>query len=489
MKTRTTTILFMLSVLLLAPSCYKQAESDINVLERRIEKLEKRCEEMNATIEGLQILVANVQRFDFLTRIEPIVGDSGETLGYTLYFTHSKPVSLYNGIDAETPVLGVAKGEDGVWYWTVQYPSDAQAHFISDNFGQRIPTSAASPQLKIEDGYWKVSYDEGDVWYTLGKATGEDGKSFFESVKDMGDYVEFNLVNGTTIQVPTWSAFEKLQEKCRRANQNLESFTSLVSKYLERVYVENLYPIMDRLDTIGFRIVLSNGLDYAFYNGTGTNVPEIGAREETTGSGVWSWSIQYGTAAPQWILDEKGNKIQANAPEGLTPKLSLKQEGSDPAWYWTVAYGDGPEQYLLCNGKKVQASVDVPDTVVTSVVSLTDDIVRITLGDGLTADIPLATAITVTLGSPVKNNTLTMAARDTVQFTCTVASADKEVEVLPIAYDGFYAAAESTDHTVWTVKVISPSPFKKPSTGRVNLLVSNGRGSMKTVFITINPKN
>ena len=489
MKIRRLSILFMLSALLLAPACYKQAESDINVLERRIERLEKRCEEINTTIEGLRAIVSNVQKYDFLTRIEPITGINGETRGYTLYFTHSDPVVLYNGIDAETPVLGVAKGEDGVWYWTLQYPSEAEAHFITDNFGQRISTSAASPVLKIEDGYWKVSYDEGDVWYTLGKATGEDGKSFFESVKDKGDYVEFNLVNGTTIQVPTWSAFEKLQDKCKRANQNLESFTGLVSKYLERVYVENLYPILDKLDTIGFWIVLSDGRDYAFYNGTGTNVPEIGAREETAGSGVWFWTIRYGTAAPQWILDEKGNKIRANAPEGLTPKLSLKQEGSDPAWYWTVAYGDGPEEYLLCNGKKVQASVDVPDTVVTSVVTLTEEIVRITLGDGLTADIPLATAITVTLGTPVKNNTLTMAARDTVQFSCTVASADKEVEVLPVAYDGFYASAQSKDHAVWTVKVISPNPFKKPSTGRVNLLVSNGRGAMKTIFITINPNN
>lgn len=489
MKTRRISTLFMLLALLLPSACYKQVESDISVLERRIEKLEKRCQEMNTTLEGLRTVVANVQKYDFLTRIEPIVGDNGETRGYTLYFTHSNPVVLYSGIDAESPVLGVAKGEDGVWYWTMKYPSETEAQFITDNFGQRIPTSAPSPILKIEDGYWKVSYDEGDVWYTLGKATGEDGKSYFESVKDMGDYVEFTLANGATIQVPTWAAFEKLQEKCKRANQNLESFTSLVSKYLERVYVENLYPIVSRLDTIGFRIVLSDGRDYAFYNGTGTNVPEIGAREETEGSGIWYWTIQYGTAAPQWILDEKGNKIRANAPEGLTPKISLLQEGSDPAWYWTVAYGDGPAQYLLCNGKKVQASVDVPDTVVTSVVTLTEDSVRITLGDGLTADIPLATAISVTLGTPVKNGTLTMGARDTVQFTCTVASADKEVEVLPVAYDGFYATAKSTDHAVWTIKVISPNPFSKPRTGRVDLLVSNGRGAMKNVPITIQPKN
>lgn len=33
-----------------------------------------------------------------------------------------------------------------------------------------------TPQLKIEDGYWYISYDNGATWTQLGKATGEDGK-------------------------------------------------------------------------------------------------------------------------------------------------------------------------------------------------------------------------------------------------------------------------------------------------------------------------
>ena len=74
MKTRRISTLFMLLALLLPSACYKQVESDISVLERRIEKLEKRCQEMNTTLEGLRTVVANVQKYDFLTRIEPIVG-------------------------------------------------------------------------------------------------------------------------------------------------------------------------------------------------------------------------------------------------------------------------------------------------------------------------------------------------------------------------------------------------------------------------------
>ena len=33
-----------------------------------------------------------------------------------------------------------------------------------------------TPQFKIENDYWFISYDNGDTWTQLGKATGEDGK-------------------------------------------------------------------------------------------------------------------------------------------------------------------------------------------------------------------------------------------------------------------------------------------------------------------------
>ncbi|MBO5803816.1 MAG: hypothetical protein J6R25_01895, partial [Bacteroidales bacterium] len=32
-----------------------------------------------------------------------------------------------------------------------------------------------TPQLKIEDDYWYVSYDNGITWERLGKAFGADG--------------------------------------------------------------------------------------------------------------------------------------------------------------------------------------------------------------------------------------------------------------------------------------------------------------------------
>ena len=484
----------LFSLLILAAllcSCHNEIEANLSALERRVERMEQRCEELNTTLKGIQTMLDNLTKYDFITSIEPFYNATG-VAGYTIFFTHSDPITLYNGIDAETPELGVAKGEDGVWYWTVRYPSDTQATFITDNYGVRIATSAASPVLKIENGNWMVTYDGGELWINLGRATGEDGASFFESVTQKDGYIEFKMLNGTVLQIPTWSSFEALQENCRKTNENLESFTSLVRQFSESLYVQDIVPILDGTDTIGCRLRLSNGTSYPFYNGSGTNIPVIGAQQDSTSTSTdWYWTIQYGSDPAEWILDENGQKIQANAPEGQTPKISLQQVEGDQAWYWAVAYGSGEPAFLLHDGQKVPASVKAPRPLIQSMVQVQDDRVRITLIGGMTCDIPLATAILVTLQAPVVNNTLTIGSGETVSFRCVIADADERVEVLPLIGEYFYATAtpDDTAHSVWTVTVRAPNPFTAPSTGRLNLLISNGKGQMKTVVINIIPKN
>ena len=485
MKKRTFLILCL--ALLPLTGCFNEIENELNRLERRIEKLEQRCQEMNTTLSGLRTIVDKLNTYDFLKNVEPL-RQGGKVIGYTLNFTHSDPVTLYNGTDAETPVLGVQRGEDGIWYWTVKYPSDTEAHFVTDNFGVRIPTSAGSPIFKIENGYWLVSYDNGDIWHNVGRATGEDGVSFFKSVEDLGDYVQFNMINGTAIQLPTWSSFEKLQETCRKVNSNLETFTKLVTSLDDKVYVSDMIPILSGQDTIGCTLTLTDGTTFSFYDGTGTNAPVIGARKDNDSSDVWYWTIQYGSDPATWILDEKGQRIQANAPKGLTPSISLLKDAADGTYYWAVAYGDGKPEYLLCNGKRVPASVNVPDPVFLSVVSVRDDMVSITLDGGQSVLIPLAKAFTVSLSSPVSGNKLTMGAQDTVVFTCSLSRSDNRAEVLPVGQDGFYATATTSNHRNWSIVVISPADFTESSTSKLNLLVSNGYGAIKTIVVTIQGK-
>ena len=482
-------ILTLILCMLPLTGCYNEIASNLDLLERRIERLEQRCKEMNTTLSGLRDIVDKLNTYDFLSGVETL-REGTKVIGYKLSFTHSDPVILYNGTDAATPILGVARGEDGVWYWTVKYPADEEATFLTDNYGVRIPTSAASPEIKIENGYWMVTYDGGQIWHNLGRATGEDGASFFKSIENMGDYVQINLLNGTTVNLPTWASYEKLQESCRKLNENLTTFEKLVTSVSQKVCVNEIIPILNGNDTIGWTLTLTDGSSYSFYNGTGTNAPVIGARQDgsTPSDQNWYWTIRYGSNPAQWILDENGKRIQANAPQGLTPKIAIQKDNADGLYYWTIAYGDGKPEYLLCNGKRVPASVEAPDPVVLSIVSVSDDMVRISLDGGENFLIPLAKAVTVTISAPVSGNKLSMEAEETVSFTCVLTSGNEQAEILPVATDDFYATATTSDRKNWKISVTAPAGFAPPASSKLNLLISNGMGALKTVVITIEAK-
>ena len=175
-----------------------------------------------------------------------------------------------DGKDGLTPVIGVAQDTDGVYYWTLN------GEWLLDDKGNKLPVSGkdgkdgvngtdgkdgqngtngsngqdgtdgkdgqdgedgkdgadgqdgkdgVTPQLKIEEGYWFISYDNGATWTQLGKATGEDGKdgadgqdgkdgqngtdgkdgqdgdSMFQSVTQDENYVYFTLADGTVIKI------------------------------------------------------------------------------------------------------------------------------------------------------------------------------------------------------------------------------------------------------------------------------------------------
>ena len=186
----------------------------VDGLEDRIEQLEELCQRMNTNISSLQTLVEALQQNDYVTGVVPVM-QGGETVGYTISFTKSEPVTIYHGEKGEqgdkgaTPVMGVEE-VDGIYYWTV----DGKP--LTDGDGNRIPASAhdgapgATPQFKIEGGYWHVSYNDGEDWLQLGQATGDKGDpgipggdSIFASVEETDDAVIFTLPDGeTTITIP-----------------------------------------------------------------------------------------------------------------------------------------------------------------------------------------------------------------------------------------------------------------------------------------------
>lgn len=217
------------------------------------EALQTLCNQMNTNISSLQTIVTALQNNDYVKGVSPIM-QSGKEIGYTITFTKSDPITIYHGKDGQdgndgapgqdgtTPVIGVMRHTDGVYYWTLD------GEWLTDTAGNKIKAEGTdgkdgtdgkpgedgqqgqdgqpgkdgiTPQLRIEAGYWEISYDNGDSWTQLGKATGEDGApgqdgkpgengkdgdSIFSKIEDKASEVVFTLADGVTaITIPKYA--------------------------------------------------------------------------------------------------------------------------------------------------------------------------------------------------------------------------------------------------------------------------------------------
>ena len=241
----------------------------------RLAALEELCSRLNTNIVSLQQIVEALQGNDYVTGVVPVV-ENGETVGYTISFSKSGPVTIYhgkkgeNGQNGTTPVIGVEQDTDGLYYWTLdgewltddegskilaQGMAGKSAYELAVDKGYRgtldewlaslngsngddgksayelavengyrgteeewlasLKGSAGdqgddgvTPKLEVrDDGYWYISYDNGQTWNKLGPATGdpgEDGDSMFSDI-DVSDpdYLVLTLAEtGASIKLP-----------------------------------------------------------------------------------------------------------------------------------------------------------------------------------------------------------------------------------------------------------------------------------------------
>ena len=208
-------------------------------------------------------------------------------------------------------------------------------------------TNGTTPQFKIENDYWFVSYNNGANWTQLGKATGEDGiggDSMFSGVdyETSTDYVIFTLSNGTQIKLPTWSAFEALQRLCNETNTNLSALQTIVTALQNNDYITSVDPLTENGKVVGYTIKFAKSNPIVIYNGKdGTdgvdgNTPVIGVKKD--GDGIYYWTLD-----GEFIIVD-GQKIKAqgtdgsdgsDGTDGVTPKLEIR-EG-----YWWISYDNG----------------------------------------------------------------------------------------------------------------------------------------------------
>ena len=230
-----------------------------------------------------------------------------------------------DGKDGYTPKISVKQHTDGRYYWTLD------GNWLLDDNGNMIPATGEdgkdgtngsdgkdgedgkdgingtdgkdgkdgiTPLLKIEDGYWYLSYDNGATWQKLGKATGnngldglpgadgtdgEDGDSIINSITQDDENVYFNLCDGTLITLPKRNTdtiiFEDLNVKaicCKKWDTNYDGELS----YTEAEAITKLSGFNGNTNIIAF-----NELKY-FTNIT--TIPD-GAFEKCTN--LWKISL------------------------------------------------------------------------------------------------------------------------------------------------------------------------------------------------------
>ena len=234
----------------------------VDNLEGRLAKLEEQCKQINANINSLQIIVNALKEANHITSISNLV-ENGVEIGYKIEFAKSDPIHIYHGKagadgargeDGYTPLIGVKKDKDGIYYWTLD------GNWLTDNDGNKVRAqgldgkdgyngkdgkdgedgkdgkdgedgkdgkdgkdgyngsdgkdgkdgyngkNGVTPKLRIKDGNWEVSYNNGVSWETLGSATGGVVPCPIKSVEVKGRYVLFTLNSGDKIKIPLYNA-------------------------------------------------------------------------------------------------------------------------------------------------------------------------------------------------------------------------------------------------------------------------------------------
>ena len=220
--------------------------NDLNDLENRVAKLEELCKQMNTNISSLQKIVVALQDNLSISKVEQISD------GYIIHFSDGSTATIKNGKNSEdAPIIGVKKDTDGIYYWTLdgEWLTDEKGNKVKaqgtdgkdgvdgedgndgvdgedgvDGTNGKDGKDGITPQLKIENGRWMLSMDNGKTWTDIGQATGADGKDgedgedgtdgedgvdgkdgtngIFKSVREDDDNVYFTLEDDSVITIP-----------------------------------------------------------------------------------------------------------------------------------------------------------------------------------------------------------------------------------------------------------------------------------------------
>lgn len=194
-----------------------------------------------------------------------------------------------------------------------------------------------------------------------------------------------------------------LEELCKQMNTNINALQTLVEALEKRDYITNVSPVRKDGEVIGYTISFANSDTITIYHGENGQdgadgkdgyTPQIGVMKDTDG-------IYYWTLDGEWLLDGKGNKIQANGVngidgtdgsngedgtngvDGITPRLKIEND------YWYVSYDEGSTWIELGKATGENGSNGIDGDNIFKEVFIGDGFVVFTLDDDNNSQIKL----------------------------------------------------------------------------------------------------
>ena len=238
--------------------------NELSSLEQRVKNLEDLCSKLNTNIASIQTLLTNIDSKIAIERVVTL--DNNE--GYLITFSDGASIKVYNGLDGsagpkgdkgekgeqgeqgdpgDAPVIGV-KTDGGVIYWTLN------GEWLLDDEGNKIPVvgqkgdkgdqgdpgnagndgydgdDGVTPQLKIENGKWMVSYDDGSSWNEVPSSSDDPSNTNALTIEETEDAYIFT-VNGESYTISKAASAVSFQIKVENDDITLSGETSVTLKY------------------------------------------------------------------------------------------------------------------------------------------------------------------------------------------------------------------------------------------------------------------
>ncbi|MBR5499836.1 MAG: hypothetical protein IKV75_06720, partial [Bacteroidales bacterium] len=136
-------LFIIITAILSAVSCANLDEvwEELREHEERIEKLETECRRLSSNIDAVQTVLEALQKNDYATAVTKIVED-GVEVGYSISFAQSGTIEVYHSND-----------------------------------------KYKSPEFRVTDGIWFVSFDGGNTWMEFeGFTEEEEVEQYFNGV-------------------------------------------------------------------------------------------------------------------------------------------------------------------------------------------------------------------------------------------------------------------------------------------------------------------